>query len=467
MTEMVTCPVCRTGQPRRRGDPLCPGCAKAALEVPPGPTWALDSPVLRQVLASVNVPAVVAVVRAACGLSQRDLAEVAGWTPAVLSYYERGKRDAVFDIRTVLQFADAVGMPRAALLSLVLGDPDISISDSVGCWPAQKVSCPVNEARLRYWQACTEVLQERDRQVSGTSLLQASMLLRRQVSSPLPESASAGLRASAAGIAVYAGHAAIDAGHLDLAKSQLATARNLVSGKDDPLPAVGALLASSALQAELAATAGGRVHARRALLLARQAAEEARYEPVPQLHALIAIHQARAAALLGDAPVFDAAIKRAGRELNRHASDGTGPLPAWLRHVATMDITAAEAEGSVHLSRTCQAISLYRRALEAPACPRDRALHATGLAHALAASGDHAEAAAVALDVALPVIESGVISARCLDRLWQVAAEVGPIARQGELRERLYGARQSIPCRPERAPVTSAGTRSALASVPA
>jgi hypothetical protein len=34
----------------------------------------------------------------------------------------------MFDIRTVLQFADAVGMPRAALLPLVCADPDASLA---------------------------------------------------------------------------------------------------------------------------------------------------------------------------------------------------------------------------------------------------------------------------------------------------------------------------------------------------
>ena len=88
------------------------------------PLWVFDSLLLREALAQVNLAAVPAIVRAACGLSQRDLAAIVGWSPAALSYYERGVRDGMFDIRTVLQFADAVGMPRAALLPLVFADPD-------------------------------------------------------------------------------------------------------------------------------------------------------------------------------------------------------------------------------------------------------------------------------------------------------------------------------------------------------
>ena len=108
----------------RRGDPLCPTCVKAAREMASRPLWVFDSLLLREALAQVNLAAVPAIVRAACGLSQRDLAAIVGWSPAALSYYERGVRDGMFDIRTVLQFADAVGMPRAALLPLVSADPD-------------------------------------------------------------------------------------------------------------------------------------------------------------------------------------------------------------------------------------------------------------------------------------------------------------------------------------------------------
>ena len=122
MPTALACPACRTGMLARRGDPLCPTCVKAAREMAARPLWVFDSLLLREALAQVNLAAVPAIVRAACGLSQRDLAAIVGWNPATLSYYERGQRDGMFDIRTVLQFADAVGMPRAALLPLVFAD---------------------------------------------------------------------------------------------------------------------------------------------------------------------------------------------------------------------------------------------------------------------------------------------------------------------------------------------------------
>jgi hypothetical protein len=100
---LQACPACRTGVIARRGEPLCPTCMKAAREMPSQPSWLFDSPLLRQALAEVNLPAVPGIVRAACGVSQKDLAAMVGWSEAVLSYYARGIRDGMYDVRTVLQ----------------------------------------------------------------------------------------------------------------------------------------------------------------------------------------------------------------------------------------------------------------------------------------------------------------------------------------------------------------------------
>jgi hypothetical protein len=88
---VLACPSCRTGALARRGDPLCLTCMKASREMSSWPLWIFDSLLLREALARVNLAAVPAIVRAACGLSQRDLASIAGWSPAALSYYERGQ----------------------------------------------------------------------------------------------------------------------------------------------------------------------------------------------------------------------------------------------------------------------------------------------------------------------------------------------------------------------------------------
>ena len=198
MPTALACPACRMGMLARRGDPLCPTCAKAAREMSSRPLWVFDSLLLREALAQVNLAAVPAIVRAACGLSQRDLAAIVGWSPAALSYYERGVRDGMFDIRTALQFADAVGMPRAALLPLVFADPgaglaagpedgtnmELSRRDFGGLAavaavaavvPSPSVPRGASSSHIRYWRACTDRLYARDRAVGGTVLLSSAL----------------------------------------------------------------------------------------------------------------------------------------------------------------------------------------------------------------------------------------------------------------------------------------------------
>jgi hypothetical protein len=407
--------------------------------------WVLDSPLLRRVLAEVNVPAVVAVIRAACGLSQRDMAEVAGWSRAALSYYERGRREAVFDVRALLQFADAVGMPRLALVALVLADPGAGGGGGgADLVPFPDIGVP-GESRLHYWQACSGALHQRIRQAGGTALLRPAMLLWRQVGQERAGTQGARERATAAGIALFAGEAALDAGSLVLARSLQDAARDLAAGAGDTVLAVRVMLAQSMLRAGIAEAGRNREPARQALLFAREAVEEARYEPVPQLHALIAIRHALAAALLGDKPVFGAAVARARRELDRARPDGAGLVPAWLKDFGVAEVTAAEAAGMLHLGKAEQSAALYRQALDQAGCPRDRALLASALAHALSSHGERGQAVSIALDIALPTLEAGVTSARCLDRLCQVATLAGAVPGTPELRERIEALRRAMP----------------------
>ena len=319
MPAALACPACRTGVLARRGDPLCPTCVKAAREMASRPLWVFDSLLLREALAQVNLAAVPAIVRAACGLSQRDLAAIVGWSPAALSYYERGARDGMFDIRTVLQFADAVGMPRAALLPLVSADPDAGLAvgagDGAGTTPgrrdlgglataagvaavASSVSAAraVNGSHVRYWRACTDVLYARDRAVGGTALLSPALCqwqrVRRAVKDGATGEAGRQLLAVAGELALCTGWIAIDSGRPLLARPLYAEARKLAAGAADVVLAVHVLASQSMLSAEMARTGPGREPARQALGLAFQAQEEGRYIPVARLHALIALRHA-------------------------------------------------------------------------------------------------------------------------------------------------------------------------------
>jgi DNA-binding XRE family transcriptional regulator len=364
----LACPACRTGVLARRGDPLCPTCMKAAREMACRPLWLFDSLLLREALALVNLAAVPAIVRAACGLSQRDLAAIVGWSPAALSYYERGVRDGMFDIRTALQFVDAVGMPRAALLPLVFADPaaGLAAADGTGMElsrrdfgglaaaagvatvvPSMNVPRAVTNSHVRYWQACTDVLYARDRAVGGTVLLSPALQQWQRVRLALREGAPGEtgrqFLAVAVELALCTGWIALDGGRLALARPLYVQAGELAAGAVDAVLMVHVLTSQSMLYAEMARTGLGRESARQALRLAFRAQEEGRYIPMARLHALIALRHASAASLLGDKAAFQAAILQARRELDRGPRDEDPP--EWLRFVDATEITGVEARG--------------------------------------------------------------------------------------------------------------------------
>jgi hypothetical protein len=201
------------------------------------------------------------------------------------------------------------------------------------------------------------------------------------------------------------------------------------------------LAACSLLHAVAAQDEDCRESAHRAVTLARRAADEARREPLPELHAMIASRHAVAASLLGDKPAFSSAISRAQRELRRRRRHGGGSLPSWLHDFGDGLILSAEATGLLNLGETGRAVALYREALRLAVCPRDLLASATALTHALVVHGERDDAAAVALDVALPLTEKGVTSVRCMRQLRHVSAEVTAHPRARELRERLEAAR--------------------------
>jgi transcriptional regulator with XRE-family HTH domain len=437
------CPACRTGVlTRRGGDPLCPTCMKAAREMPSQPTWLFDSPLLRQALAEVNLPAVPAIVRAACGVSQRDIATMADWSQPTLSYYERGVRDGMYDIRTALQFADAVGMPRAALLPLVFADADAGLTADAGdgtstellsrrgfgglavagslstALPAMTAPRRVTGSHIRYWHACADTLYNRDRSVGGTVLLPLAVQQWRRARLAARDPGSGGMAGQllvvAGELALCTGWIAMDGGQLHLAKPLYEEARELAAGAGDTMLGVHVLANQSMLHAELARTGPSREPARQALRLAFQAQDEGRYLPVPRLHALIALQHASAASLLGDKAAFQAAITQARRELGRGPRDESPP--EWLRFVDDAEITGVEAHGWLNLGDYDKSAQLYRQVLASALSPRNRASYGAGLADALLKQGARHDAVTAALDV-LSALEGGVTSMRCLNRL--------------------------------------------------
>ena len=98
--------------------------------------WVWDAAVMRDALARLDLAAVLVIYRSAAGLSQQELAERTGFSQSAIWYWEARKRQGIYDIRQLLQFADAVRMPRQALLPVILGQPGgppASPGEAPGC----------------------------------------------------------------------------------------------------------------------------------------------------------------------------------------------------------------------------------------------------------------------------------------------------------------------------------------------
>jgi transcriptional regulator with XRE-family HTH domain len=86
--------------------------------------WVWETGPMRDALARLDFPAVLVIYRSAAGLSRRELGERTGLSESVIWYWEAGRRQGIYDIRQLLQFADSLRMPRPALLPVILGQPD-------------------------------------------------------------------------------------------------------------------------------------------------------------------------------------------------------------------------------------------------------------------------------------------------------------------------------------------------------
>jgi transcriptional regulator with XRE-family HTH domain len=184
------CPACKaTNLSRYNPDPLCSTCERAARETAGiAPAWLWDSKPMRQAWARLDPAAAVAILRAVAGLSQGELGNlVEGWSQSTVSLIESGQRDTLFDIRKLLAFADAVDMPREALLPVLLGREDatlgtdqdvVALGDAVdrrkftgmtagllasAAIPYVQVPARVDAAHVRYLPAAMEQLRSRIR----------------------------------------------------------------------------------------------------------------------------------------------------------------------------------------------------------------------------------------------------------------------------------------------------------------
>ncbi len=476
MPEAGLCVACRTERVSGRcGEALCPGCMSGAREMVPWPLWLFDSLLMRRVTAERNIAAMVAVFRAASGLSQQDVGGLTGWggQPTVSSY-ERGRRDVVRLIDMVEQFADAVDMPAGALMPLMFRHPAVALADDcvlealrmdmdrrgfggVAAGAATAIVLPevpvpsqVTASHVRYLQACVDSLHIRDGEVGGATLLGPALRQWQRVQRMLRESRytediGRQLFAVAGGTAVCAGWLAFDGGDVALARRLYSEAQVMADNAGDPVLTAHVLTSQSDLLSYVARMSQNGHAARESLQLTYRAADEARYERMPRLHVHIAVLNAYAASLLGDRAAFRSAITRARRELDRGGPRADGLQ--WIGGVNAFHITGLEARGEVYLGGDPGAsAALFGDTVADPGVsPRDRALRQAHLAAILATGGDLTEAVRQGMTV-LSALEGGVASVRTLGNLRPVRVAAGASKRADaeEYRTRFDAAERTL-----------------------
>jgi len=231
----------------------------------------------------------------------------------------------------------------------------------------------------------------RDRTVGGGAVLREALGHFRRArqmldESDYPEPIGRQLLAAAAELCRFTGWGAYDRGDQQLARRLYSEADMLAgdTGDNELILHVCAVLARQS--AYLARVHQRRGLAREALRFADRAADAARHEPSPRLHALAGMRQAVAHAQLGDEMAFRSSITRARRALDRgdHPAD-----PSWARFVTHAEITSHEAMGWERLGSPVLAVTLWRGlAGDQDWVPRNRICAHSYLAAALLDEGD-------------------------------------------------------------------------------
>ncbi|MFC4048268.1 helix-turn-helix transcriptional regulator [Actinomadura syzygii] len=409
------------------------------------PTWLWDSPRLRQALVDHELGEAVRLVREAAGLTQEQMgALVPGWNKQMVHRVETGARGTLFDIRGLLAWADAVAMPREALLPVILGIPDatVEISPSGHCdeedvdrrtfhgtalaltagalFPAAVAPVDrVGYAHLHYLQACTEELYARDWAIGGASLLRQATLLFQQTKNLIgeaeyPNRLAPDLLGVCANLGVCASFIAFDAGDLATARRLIQDARELADGTEDGSLRAHVYAIMALQSTSLARLSGRRGPAREALRFLDRAEEAARYEMSPKLRALINMRRATAAGLQNEEHTARTALRTAYRDLDR------GPHPddrPWFGFVTHAEVRGHEAQMAVDTGDFVRAASLYQATLQEPMLPqRNRTFYQAQLANAQLKQGDRRGAFKNGRS-ALTTLEESVGSVRALNIL--------------------------------------------------
>ncbi|WP_454197909.1 helix-turn-helix domain-containing protein [Nocardia sp. Marseille-Q1738] len=271
-------------------------------------------------------------------------------------------------------------------------------------------------------------LGQRDQIVGGGTLVQEAVAGLRVAMAALESCAFDGAAGrafmSATGeLASLAGWLAYDADLHSLAGRCYADAFALANQADDDTLTAHVCLTAALQTINLSRTGNGSPY--RALGLIGRAKDLTRGHPPGRIHALIAIREAQAHAVLGDRPAFGRAIATAWRELDSALShESMDECPEWLRFVSPNEIRCHEARGIGDLGDLEKSAVLSSGLALEQAGARNAAAYRAGWAAALAKVGDIG-GAVIQASAVLSELEKQVSSTRTLKLLEPVRAATG------------------------------------------
>ncbi|MEV6323661.1 helix-turn-helix domain-containing protein [Nocardia sp. NPDC051787] len=271
-------------------------------------------------------------------------------------------------------------------------------------------------------------LSQREQVLGGGTLVQEAVATLEVAMATLEscafdEVAGRGFMTATGELATIAGWVAYDADLNSLARRCYADAFALANQAGDNGLTVHVCLNAAHQTINLSRTGSGSPY--RALGLIGRAKDLMRGHPPGRIHALIAIREAQAYAVLGDRQPFGRAIATAWRELDSALShESIDECPEWLRFVSPNEIRCHEARGVGDLGDLEKSAVLSSSLVLEQAGARNAAAYRAGWAAALAKAGDIGAAVTQASAV-LSELEKQVSSTRTLKLLEPVRTASG------------------------------------------
>ena len=375
----------------------------------------LISPSCRAAVAAGETGMAVRLIRQAVGWSQQDLANRSGYSQATISRLEREASRAARDTAVLIDLAEALGVPPAALGVVsgpghrpILGGVDRrdflggTVGLAVTALLPQSMTAPGRidaDTVAQCWTGLRRLVELDDHQGGGTAFHLAEEMVRRLRVGLRQGSYSSTvgreLQNVTASTMEHAGWLAYDAGWHHQARHWWLEASHLADLAGIPEARVTAL-ASMALQAS-DAPAGGR----ETVALAHAARSTARDRATPTLLSLLSAREAVGHARTGDRGAASSSIAEARRWLDRGRR---GDEPFWLDFWGPADLACHETRVALATGNGRAAESAARAALtnvDKEAFPRNHTLYTARLGSVLTQLGQLDEA----IDITSKAIE--------------------------------------------------------------